>query len=129
MVLCQQLTHFNRDFKSLISLKTRNILYSHPRAKIATNRAAQIVLDAAIAAGAPKDIIGWIDSPSVELSNALMHHPDINLILATADQAWSKLLIVLENLQLVLVLVTPLSLLMKPQILACCRVYLDVKNI
>ncbi len=38
------------------------------------------MLQAAIAAGAPKDLIGWIDQPSVELSNALMHHPDINLI-------------------------------------------------
>ncbi|STT07660.1 alcohol dehydrogenase [Klebsiella michiganensis] len=72
-------------FKSLISLKTRNaIIFSpHPRAKDATNKAADIVLQAAIAAGAPKDLIGWIDQPSVELSNALMHHPDINLILAT----------------------------------------------
>lgn len=69
-------------FKSLISLKTRNaIIFSpHPRAKEATNKAADIVLQAAIAAGAPKDLIGWIDQPSVELSNALMHHPDINLI-------------------------------------------------
>lgn len=68
-------------FKSLISLKTRNaIIFSpHPRAKDATNKAADIVLQAAIAAGAPKDLIGWIDQPSVELSNALMHHPDINL--------------------------------------------------
>lgn len=63
-------------FKSLISLKTRNaIIFSpHPRAKEATNKAADIVLQAAIAAGAPKDLIGWIDQPSVELSNALMHH-------------------------------------------------------
>ncbi len=62
-------------FKSLISLKTRNaIIFSpHPRAKDATNKAADIVLQAAIAAGAPKDLIGWIDQPSVELSNALMH--------------------------------------------------------
>ncbi len=80
-------------FKSLISLKTRNaIIFSpHPRAKEATNKAADIVLQAAIAAGAPKDLIGWIDQPSVELSNALMHHPDINLILATGGRAWLKL--------------------------------------
>lgn len=79
-------------FKSLISLKTRNaIIFSpHPRAKDATNKAADIVLQAAIAAGAPKDLIGWIDQPSVELSNALMHHPDINLILATGGRAWLK---------------------------------------
>lgn len=72
-------------FKSLITLKTRNgIIFSpHPRAKRSTCDAARIVLNAAIAAGAPADIIGWIDEPTVDLSNALMHHPDINLILAT----------------------------------------------
>ncbi|MEX7684787.1 bifunctional acetaldehyde-CoA/alcohol dehydrogenase [Proteus mirabilis] len=79
-------------FKALISLKTRNgIIFSpHPRAKLATNRAAEIVLNAAIAAGAPKDIIGWIDEPSVALSNALMHHDDINLILATGGPGMVK---------------------------------------
>ncbi|PHM56552.1 bifunctional acetaldehyde-CoA/alcohol dehydrogenase [Xenorhabdus sp. KK7.4] len=79
-------------FKALISLKTRNgIIFSpHPRAKNATNKAAEIVLQAAVAAGAPKDIIGWIDEPSVELSNALMHHPDINLILATGGPGMVK---------------------------------------
>ncbi len=79
-------------FKALISLKTRNgIIFSpHPRAKEATNRAAEIVLNAAIAAGAPKDIIGWIDEPSVALSNALMHHEDINLILATGGPGMVK---------------------------------------
>ena len=79
-------------FKSLISLKTRNaIIFSpHPRAKNSTNTAAKLVLDAAIAAGAPKDIIGWIDQPSVELSNALMKHNDINLILATGGPGMVK---------------------------------------
>mgnify|MGYP004706455671 FL=1 len=79
-------------FKALISLKTRNgIIFSpHPRAKNATNKAADIVLQAAIAAGAPKDLIGWIDEPSVELSNQLMHHPDINLILATGGPGMVK---------------------------------------
>ncbi|HEJ9682303.1 TPA: bifunctional acetaldehyde-CoA/alcohol dehydrogenase [Proteus mirabilis] len=79
-------------FKALISLKTRNgIIFSpHLRAKLATNRAAEIVLNAAIAAGAPKDIIGWIDEPSVALSNALMHHDDINLILATGGPGMVK---------------------------------------
>ena len=79
-------------FKALISLKTRNgIIFSpHPRAKNATNEAANIVLKAAVAAGAPADIIGWIDTPSVELSNALMHHPDINLILATGGPGMVK---------------------------------------
>ncbi|HIF9172616.1 TPA: bifunctional acetaldehyde-CoA/alcohol dehydrogenase [Photobacterium damselae] len=79
-------------FKSLISLKTRNaIIFSpHPRAKESTNAAAKLVLDAAVAAGAPKDIIGWIDQPSVELSNALMKHNDINLILATGGPGMVK---------------------------------------
>ncbi|MDX5593242.1 bifunctional acetaldehyde-CoA/alcohol dehydrogenase [Pseudovibrio sp. SPO723] len=79
-------------FKALISLKTRNgIIFSpHPRAKNATNEAARIVLEAAIKAGAPKDIIGWIDTPSVELSNALMTHDDINLILATGGPGMVK---------------------------------------
>ncbi|MDF2784409.1 MAG: acetaldehyde dehydrogenase [Pantoea eucrina] len=79
-------------FKALISLKTRNgIIFSpHPRAKDATNKAADIVLQAAVAAGAPRDIIGWIDAPSVELSNQLMHHPDINLILATGGPGMVK---------------------------------------
>ena len=72
-------------FKSLISLKTRNgIIFSpHPRAKKCTIEAAKIVLDAAVKAGAPKDIIGWIDTPSIELSGQLMKHKKISCILAT----------------------------------------------
>ncbi len=72
-------------FKALIALKTRNgIVFSpHPRARRSTCAAARIVLDAAVEAGAPQDIIGWIDEPSLELSNALMRHPAIRLILAT----------------------------------------------
>lgn len=72
-------------FKALIALKTRNgIVFSpHPRAKRSTCQAARIVLDAAVAAGAPADIIAWIDEPSVDLSNRLMHHDDVDLILAT----------------------------------------------
>jgi len=72
-------------FKALISLKTRNgIVFSpHPRARRSTCEAARIVLEAAVAAGAPQDIIGWIDEPTLELSTALMHHPMIRLILAT----------------------------------------------
>ncbi|MDD3238448.1 MAG: bifunctional acetaldehyde-CoA/alcohol dehydrogenase [Candidatus Gastranaerophilales bacterium] len=79
-------------FKSLISLKTRNgIIFSpHPRAKKSTIAAAKLVLDAAVAAGAPEDIIGWIDVPSMELSNALLHHPDINCILATGGPGMVK---------------------------------------
>ncbi|SHI09447.1 bifunctional acetaldehyde-CoA/alcohol dehydrogenase [Ferrimonas marina] len=79
-------------FKSLIALKTRNgIIFSpHPRAKQSTNDAARLVLEAAVAAGAPEGIIGWIDAPSVELSNALMTHDDINLILATGGPGMVK---------------------------------------
>ncbi|MBB4122491.1 bifunctional acetaldehyde-CoA/alcohol dehydrogenase [Martelella radicis] len=79
-------------FKALISLKTRNgVIFSpHPRAKRSTCEAARVVLEAAVKAGAPKDIIGWIDEPSVELSNALMHHEDINLILATGGPGMVK---------------------------------------
>jgi acetaldehyde dehydrogenase/alcohol dehydrogenase len=79
-------------FKALIALKTRNaIIFSpHPRAKNATCQAARVVLNAAVAAGAPKDIVGWIDEPTVELSNALMRHPDINLILATGGPGMVK---------------------------------------
>ncbi|BAY23800.1 aldehyde-alcohol dehydrogenase [Calothrix sp. NIES-2100] len=72
-------------FKALIALKTRNaIIFSpHPKSKKCTMEAAKIVLKAAIAAGAPEDIIGWIDEPTVELSKALMQHPEVKLILAT----------------------------------------------
>src|SRR5574344_1721861 len=72
-------------FKSLIALKTRNaIIFSpHPRAKDSTIAAAKVVLDAAVKAGAPEDIIGWIDVPSIELSSQLMKHPHIDCILAT----------------------------------------------
>ncbi len=72
-------------FKALIALKTRNgIIFSpHPRAKQCTIEAAKIILEAAMAAGAPEDIIGWIDEPTVPLSQALMTHADIKLILAT----------------------------------------------
>ncbi len=72
-------------FKALLALKTRNgIIFSpHPRAKKCTVVAAKIILDAAVAAGAPEGIVGWIEKPSAAASDALMHHPDINLILAT----------------------------------------------
>jgi len=79
-------------FKALIALKTRNaIIFSpHPRAKRCTIQAAQVVLEAAVAAGAPADIIGWIDEPSVPLSQALMQHPDVSLILATGGPSMVK---------------------------------------
>ncbi|MCI6677167.1 MAG: bifunctional acetaldehyde-CoA/alcohol dehydrogenase [Clostridiales bacterium] len=70
-------------FKTLICLKTRNaiIISPHPRAKRSTIEAAKVVLDAAIKAGAPEGIIGWIDVPSLELTNQVMRDADI--ILAT----------------------------------------------
>ncbi|NEP83892.1 MAG: aldehyde dehydrogenase family protein, partial [Okeania sp. SIO3B3] len=79
-------------FKSLISLKTRNgIIFSpHPRAKKCTCEAARVVLEAAVAAGAPEQIIGWIDEPTVPLSQQLMQHPDIKLILATGGPGMVK---------------------------------------
>ncbi|MBW4496270.1 MAG: bifunctional acetaldehyde-CoA/alcohol dehydrogenase [Oscillatoria princeps RMCB-10] len=79
-------------FKALIALKTRNgIIFSpHPRAKGSTIEAAKIVLKAAVEAGAPADIIGWIDEPTVPLSQALMQHPDIKLILATGGPGMVK---------------------------------------
>src|SRR3569833_2470619 len=72
-------------YKTLCALKTRNgiIISPHPRAKKCTCVAARLVLEAAVDAGAPEDIIGWIDEPTVELSNQLMRHPEIKLILAT----------------------------------------------
>ena len=77
-------------FKALISLKTRNgIIFSpHPRAKKCTIEAAKIVLDAAVAAGAPKGIIGWIDVPSLELTNEVMKNSDT--ILATGGPGMVK---------------------------------------
>ena len=79
-------------FKALISLKTRNgIIFSpHPRAAKSTCAAARLVLKAAVSAGAPEDIIGWIDEPTLELSNALMRHPMVNLILATGGPGMVK---------------------------------------
>jgi acetaldehyde dehydrogenase/alcohol dehydrogenase len=72
-------------FKALIALKTRNaIIFSpHPRAKKSTVEAVRLIRDAAFRAGAPIDIIAWIDKPTIELSAYLMGHPQINLILAT----------------------------------------------
>jgi acetaldehyde dehydrogenase/alcohol dehydrogenase len=72
-------------FKALLALKTRNgILFSpHPRAARCTAEAARIIHDAAVAAGAPADLIGCIGKPTIELSQRLMQHPKINLILAT----------------------------------------------
>ncbi|MBE5813222.1 MAG: bifunctional acetaldehyde-CoA/alcohol dehydrogenase [Clostridiales bacterium] len=77
-------------FKTLISLKTRNgiIISPHPRAKNSTIEAAKIVLEAAVKAGAPEDIIAWIDIPSLELTNLLMQSADT--ILATGGPGMVK---------------------------------------
>ena len=77
-------------FKTLISLKTRNgiIISPHPRAKGSTIAAAKVVLEAAVNAGAPEGIIGWIDVPSLELTNILMKEADI--ILATGGPGMVK---------------------------------------
>jgi acetaldehyde dehydrogenase/alcohol dehydrogenase len=79
-------------FKSLLALKTRNaIIFSpHPRAKKCTVAAARLALEAAVQAGAPENIIAWIDEPTIEISNALMTHPDIHAILATGGPGMVK---------------------------------------
>lgn len=77
-------------FKALLCLKTRNgiIISPHPRAKNSTIEAAKIVLEAAVAAGAPEDIIAWIDVPSLEMTNLVMKECDI--ILATGGPGMVK---------------------------------------
>jgi len=77
-------------FKILLALKTRNaiIISPHPRAKNCTNYTAKFLLEAAVKAGAPKNIIGWIDVPSLELTNEVMHEADI--ILATGGPGMVK---------------------------------------
>ena len=77
-------------FKTLIALKTRNgiIISPHPRAKLSTIAAAKVVLEAAVEAGAPEGIIGWIDVPSLEMTNLVMAEADI--ILATGGPGMVK---------------------------------------
>nr|WP_316623446.1 bifunctional acetaldehyde-CoA/alcohol dehydrogenase [uncultured Ruminococcus sp.] len=77
-------------FKCLLTLKTRNgiIISPHPRAKNSTIDAAKIVLDAAVKAGAPENIIAWIDVPSLDMTNTLMKEADI--ILATGGPGMVK---------------------------------------
>ena len=77
-------------FKCLLALKTRNaiLISPHPRAKKSTAAAAKIVLDAAVAAGAPEDIISWIDVPSLDMTGLLMKEADI--ILATGGPGMVK---------------------------------------
>ncbi|MET0863457.1 MAG: bifunctional acetaldehyde-CoA/alcohol dehydrogenase, partial [Nakamurella sp.] len=79
-------------FKSLIALKTRNpiIFAFHPAAQQSSAAAARIVRDAAIAAGAPAHCIQWVEHPSIAMTDALMNHPGIALILATGGNAMVK---------------------------------------
>ena len=77
-------------FKTLLALKTRNgiIVSPHPRAKKCTAEASKIVLEAAVKAGAPENIIAWIDTPTLEMTNMLMRESD--LILATGGPGMVK---------------------------------------
>ena len=77
-------------FKTLICLKTRNaiIISPHPRAKNCTVEAAKVVLEAAVKAGAPEGIIGWVEEPTIELSNQIMQSVDV--ILATGGPGMVK---------------------------------------
>ncbi len=79
-------------FKALISLKTRNpiVFAFHPSAQQCSKLAAQVVYDAAVAAGAPKNCIQWIEHPSMDATSALMNHPGIATILATGGNAMVK---------------------------------------
>jgi len=79
-------------FKCLISLKGRNviILAFHPRAQKCSAAAAQIMLDAAVAAGAPLNCIQWVTQPSIEATDALMKHPDVSIVIATGGGAMVK---------------------------------------
>ena len=79
-------------FKSLICLKTRNpiIFAFHPSAQQSSKQAAIFMRDAAVAAGAPKNCIQWIEHPSMEATTALMNHPDVATILATGGNAMVK---------------------------------------
>ena len=79
-------------FKSLISVKSRNpiIFGFHPGAQKCSAAAAKIVLDAAVAAGAPENCIQWIEYPSIEATNALMNHPGDATVLATGGSGMVK---------------------------------------
>ena len=79
-------------FKSLIAAKTRNVIIFgfHPSAQKCSVEAATILRDAAVKMGAPKDCILWIEEPSIEATSQLMHHPDVNLILATGGTGMVK---------------------------------------
>ena len=79
-------------FKSIIAAKTRNVIVFgfHPSAQNCSVRAAEILRDAAVKAGAPDNCILWIPEPSVTATSMLMHHPDVNLILATGGTGMVK---------------------------------------
>ena len=79
-------------FKSIIAAKTRNVIIFgfHPSAQKCSSKAAQILRDAAVKAGAPKDCILWVDKPSIEATRELMNHPDVDLILATGGTGMVK---------------------------------------
>ena len=79
-------------FKSIIAAKTRNVIIFgfHPSAQKCSSKAAEIVRDAAIKAGAPENCILWIEEPSILATSTLMHHPGINLILATGGTSMVK---------------------------------------
>ncbi|MET9390269.1 bifunctional acetaldehyde-CoA/alcohol dehydrogenase [Streptomyces sp. NPDC006624] len=79
-------------FKALMALKTRNpvVFAFHPSAQRCSAEAARVVRDAAVAAGAPEHCVQWIESPSVEATRTLMHHPGVSLILATGGNAMVK---------------------------------------
>ncbi|MGY3766219.1 bifunctional acetaldehyde-CoA/alcohol dehydrogenase [Vagococcus vulneris] len=79
-------------FKALISIKTRNpiIFAFHPSAQKCSAEAARIVRDAAVAAGAPKDCIQWIEQPSIEATNGLMNHEGVAIVLATGGSGMVK---------------------------------------
>src|SRR5574344_222675 len=79
-------------FKSIISAKTRNVIIFgfHPSAQKSSSQAAKILRDAAVQAGAPENCILWIEEPSITATNMLMHHPDVNLILATGGTGMVK---------------------------------------
>ena len=79
-------------FKSIISAKTRNVIIFgfHPSAQKCSSKAAEILRDAAIKAGAPKDCILWIEKPSIDATRILMNHPGVDLILATGGTGMVK---------------------------------------
>ncbi len=79
-------------FKSLICLKTRNpiIFAFHPSAQQSSKEAAKVMLEAAVAAGAPKNCIQWVEHPSMDATSALMNHPGVATILATGGNAMVK---------------------------------------